>query len=75
MQGHVRFAEEEIGLEYGPGKAALEGVTGAGGAGEPEILSCFCGSKRDYLLKRHANTWGLRRPDTGYLCPAVSNPL
>ena len=44
MQGHVRFAEEEIGLEYGPGKAALEGVTGAGGAGEPEILSCLCGS-------------------------------
>ena len=44
MQDHAHFVEEEIGLEYGPGKAALEGVTGAGGAGGLEILSSSCGS-------------------------------
>ena len=44
MQGHVRFVEEEIGLEYGPRKAVLVDVTGAGDAGDPEILSSSCGS-------------------------------
>ena len=44
MLGHVHSAEEEIGSGYGPGKAVLEDVTGAGDAGDPEILSSSCGS-------------------------------
>ena len=39
MQGHVHSAEEMIGLEYGPRKAAPEDATGAGGAGDLEIPS------------------------------------
>jgi len=44
MQGRVRSVEEEIGLEYGPRKAAPEDATGAGGAGDQEIPSSSCGS-------------------------------
>ena len=44
MQGHVRFVEEEIGLEYGPMRVVMEDATGAGDAGDLEILSSSCGS-------------------------------
>jgi len=42
MQDHVHFVEVKIGLEYGPGKAVMVDVTGAGDAGDPEMLSSSC---------------------------------
>ena len=44
MQDHAHFVEEEIGLEYGPRKVIRVDATGAGDAGDLEILSSSCGS-------------------------------
>ena len=44
MQGHVRSVEAKIGLGYGPMREVLVDATGAGDAGDQEILSSSCGS-------------------------------